>query len=109
MSDEIEYTCDVCGKPVPGYKPRYCCSGHECGCQGREIDPCVCSDECYSKLLSDIGGPTKYPVCPHCHTEDKLNPIINGSNVCGYCHKQYWVVSYLRYETHKNKPTKEPK
>lgn len=47
--------CLICGKPVPGYKPRYCCGGHECACQGKPVDPCVCSDLCSDALFKYIG------------------------------------------------------
>lgn len=50
MSNKIEYTCDICGKIVIGYKPQLCCNGFECGCMGKPVEPCVCSDECFEKL-----------------------------------------------------------
>jgi hypothetical protein len=48
-------TCLICGKPVPDYEPQYCCSGHECGCMGKPIEPCVCSKECDAAMF-DING-----------------------------------------------------
>lgn len=52
MNDDAEiYDCLVCGKPVPGYKPKYCCSGRECGCYGEPIEPCVCSSKCWDAML----------------------------------------------------------
>jgi hypothetical protein len=49
--------CLICGRPVPGYTPDFCCSGTDCGCSGQPINPCVCSDDCYSALFEGIGKP----------------------------------------------------
>lgn len=49
--------CLICGKPVPDYVPKYCCDGSECGCMGKPIDPCVCSDTCETALFENIGIP----------------------------------------------------
>lgn len=46
--------CVVCGKPVPDYKPEYCCDGRECGCRGLPIEPCLCSYECGEKLFGRV-------------------------------------------------------
>lgn len=48
MTKEEVYYCEACGKPLP-FVPRTCCSGFDCGCMGKPIDPPVCSDECYAK------------------------------------------------------------
>jgi hypothetical protein len=53
MSDKNVETCEVCCKPVPGFKYEYCCSGHECGCLGMPAEPCICSEECWDKF---VGG-----------------------------------------------------
>ena len=45
--------CIVCNKEMD-YVPEYCCSGHECGCYGKPIEPPICSDECFDKLMSEI-------------------------------------------------------
>lgn len=45
-------TCEICAKPVPDYKPQYCCSGHECGCYGRPLYPCICSSDCWDALMN---------------------------------------------------------
>ena len=52
---DMENKCEVCGIPMPDYKPMYCCSEYnrECDCQGRPMNPCVCSDEC-ERIL--VGG-----------------------------------------------------
>lgn len=43
--------CMVCDKKYFGHDPEYCCNGRECGCAGQAVEPLVCSDECYDKLL----------------------------------------------------------
>lgn len=50
-------TCLICGKPVPDYVPEYCCDGRDCGCYGRPIHPCVCSDACRAAMMNYIGKP----------------------------------------------------
>lgn len=49
--------CLICGKPVPGYFPQYCCNAPDCDCQGRPINPCVCGPTCYAALIENIGIP----------------------------------------------------
>lgn len=46
------YPCEVCGEPVPGWEPTFCCNAFDCGCQGRSVEPCVCSAECWEKLMN---------------------------------------------------------
>ena len=48
--DEM-HLCLMCGKPVPDYEPIRCCNGADCSCMGLPIEPCVCSDKCYSDLM----------------------------------------------------------
>ncbi len=43
--------CEICGKEI---EVRMCCSGFDCGCMGLPIDPPVCSNECYDKLMAKI-------------------------------------------------------
>jgi len=45
-------SCMLCEKEFEGEEPKMCCSGRECGCLGMPIDPIVCSDECYLKLIN---------------------------------------------------------
>lgn len=45
----------ICGKPVPGYKPQYCCDGRACGCYGQPVEPCVCGSQYWDALMSGIG------------------------------------------------------
>ena len=40
--------CVDCEKSLPDYEVQYCCTGHECGCQGLPINPPIC-DECFAK------------------------------------------------------------
>lgn len=47
--------CVICCKPVPDYKPTFCCDGHDCVCHGLPIEPCICSPECWQALLDYIG------------------------------------------------------
>ena len=49
--------CMICQKPIPDFKPEYCCDGVDCGCMGMPIYPCVCSDKCYEALMKGIGKP----------------------------------------------------
>ena len=50
------YNCIICNKPVPDYEPKLCCSGYECGCLGKPIEPCLCSIECDHALFHSIEG-----------------------------------------------------
>ena len=45
------YQCVVCGKEMPEYEPVYCCDGRECGCMGKPIEPPICNQECWNKLM----------------------------------------------------------
>jgi hypothetical protein len=47
--------CLICGKPVPDYVAEGCCDGRECGCMGQAINPCICSEICYTALIDGIG------------------------------------------------------
>jgi len=42
-------SCDICGTDI---EVTLCCSGHECGCMGLPVEPPVCSEECYDKLMN---------------------------------------------------------
>ena len=42
--------CQICGKEVDDYEEEYCCSGHECGCGGMPLEPCICSAKCWDEL-----------------------------------------------------------
>lgn len=45
--------CAICDKAVPDYKPQICCNAFDCGCQGKPVDPPICSNECWEKFLKD--------------------------------------------------------
>ena len=47
------WTCEACGKPLPDYKPEYCCDGRDCGCYGLPIHPPVCNEECFEQMVSN--------------------------------------------------------
>ena len=39
--------CMACKRPLPAdYEFAYCCSGHDCGCMGKPVEPWVCCDIC---------------------------------------------------------------
>lgn len=47
--------CLICQKPVTDYEPVYCCDGHDCGCGGQPMNPCVCSSKCEDAIYANIG------------------------------------------------------
>lgn len=47
----VKCVCMVCGKDFMGPEPQMCCNGRECGCMGLPIEPVVCSEECYNKIV----------------------------------------------------------
>jgi len=51
-TNQITLTCEVCGKEFLGDPPVMCCSGRDCGCMGRPIEPVVCSKECFNKIIN---------------------------------------------------------
>ena len=48
----MKFYCEICGTVIP--EPQMCCDGRECGCMGKPVDPPVCSEECYDKLMNNI-------------------------------------------------------
>jgi len=42
--------CEICGKEMIGFEYQMCCSGHECGCMGKPIEPCICSKSCWEEF-----------------------------------------------------------
>jgi hypothetical protein len=49
--DESRYELyEVCGEKVFGFKYEYCCNQFDCGCFGKPLEPCICSEKCW-----DIG------------------------------------------------------
>jgi len=49
--------CEYCGDFVEGFEYKICCNAFDCGCQGRPVEPCVCSEECWNKLINNIPQP----------------------------------------------------
>lgn len=43
--------CEYCGEFVRGFEYEMCCSGRDCGCMGKPIEPCLCSPECWEAVL----------------------------------------------------------
>lgn len=81
--------CEICGKPVPDYKPLRCCSGADCACRGLPINPCVCSHACYYALIKGIGKPMEERARDAGITLP--NPPLTGE-VCSYCGAQLTIV-----------------
>lgn len=50
--DEAGEYCEVCNTFVEGFEYQMCCSGKDCGCLGMPVEPCVCSNECWDKLIN---------------------------------------------------------
>jgi hypothetical protein len=47
----MTYHCEICGEPLPDYKPEYCCNGRDCACMGLPVDPPWC-DKCWNKIIN---------------------------------------------------------
>ncbi|MDF2563749.1 MAG: hypothetical protein K0Q53_144 [Massilibacillus sp.] len=50
-----DWKCVACGceiKVEDDYEPEYCCSGKDCGCMGRPINPEFCN-ECEIKIFGE--------------------------------------------------------
>jgi hypothetical protein len=52
----MSYDCLMCEKEVLDYEPQMCCSGHDCGCMGQPVEPCLCSIECSRALFRYDGS-----------------------------------------------------
>lgn len=52
----VDLYCMVCGGEFKGEPPKMCCSGRDCGCLGQPIEPVVCSEECYNKIMNHEKG-----------------------------------------------------
>lgn len=46
--------CEQCKNKFKGEEPEYCCSGMDCGCQGKPTDPVVCNRRCRKKFWRDV-------------------------------------------------------
>ena len=49
----LQAKCEICNTPIT---VNLCCDGHECGCRGLPIEPPICSEECYDKLMDNINS-----------------------------------------------------
>ena len=78
--------CEECGVDVPGYEPQICCSGHECGCMGRPVEPCLCA-KCWEELISDINRPD----CPTC-TGTGIGLGDPDTSKCSQCHGRGYLL-----------------
>lgn len=50
-----KHNCDSCHKEIEvydEYEPEICCSGFECGCYGKPINPVFC-DDCEIELFGN--------------------------------------------------------
>lgn len=47
---KVKLTCEICGETYMDEPPVCCCSGRDCGCMGRPIEPIVCSKKCYDRI-----------------------------------------------------------
>lgn len=45
MSDIFYCEAEGCNNEVP--PPKLCCNNFDCGCQGKPVEPMVCSEECF--------------------------------------------------------------
>ena len=52
--------CIVCGKQFL-FEWETCCSGFECGCQGKTTEPPVCSEQCDEKFWKSRSAPPDSP------------------------------------------------
>lgn len=43
--------CDICGEEI---EVQMCCNGDQCGCMGLPVDPPVCSEECFDKMMKKM-------------------------------------------------------
>lgn len=44
--------CLNCGEEFD-HKPLYCCSGLDCGCEGLDQQPVICSSKCWDEYSKD--------------------------------------------------------
>jgi len=53
MEEGKKYYCEhiICNNEIA--KPEYCCNTFDCGCQGRPIQPPICSNKCYDRTIND--------------------------------------------------------
>ena len=51
MTDKIIPVCEICGKAVVSYKPQESCNTFDGDENSTNINPVICSNECYEKYL----------------------------------------------------------
>lgn len=44
--------CQVCDGAYFGHEPEYCCRAFDCGCAGQPLEPSICSEKCYNKIMN---------------------------------------------------------
>lgn len=44
----MKANCEICDKEID---VQMCCSGHDCGCMGKPVEPPVCSKGCFKKYM----------------------------------------------------------
>ena len=47
----MKANCEICNKEI---EVQMCCSGHECSCMGKPVEPPVCSDECFKEWVTGL-------------------------------------------------------
>ena len=43
--------CEICSKEI---EVQMCCSGHECSCMGKPVEPPVCSEKCFDAWILKV-------------------------------------------------------
>jgi len=83
MSDVSK--CVVCDVEVPDYEPEFCCNAFDCGCRGMPIEPCICSEECWDKLMNRNKSTDEVPKvnCRKCKDTGELNAHKYGACTIG--------------------------
>ena len=54
-ANDVDMDCVVCGEYVEDYEPEPCCSGEDCGCNGKPVEPPICSERCHEAWV-EMGG-----------------------------------------------------
>ena len=61
-ANKVKLTCINCGREFYDDAPKMCCSGKDCGCMRLPIEPIVCSQECYDKIMNNDDTPSQTAV-----------------------------------------------
>lgn len=54
--------CEICSTEI---EVQICCNSFDCGCMGLPVNPPVCSNECYDKLMYKIHEERTNPTNKH--------------------------------------------